>query len=734
MQERKCEKCGRYFSDSTLDKFNSLDASEIEYTDNEIHVVEVSRAPKTLETIIKERGINMDEWEVAKYRVKTSEGYRKDRKSDWHVVDGKVVHGDVEDSGKMLIVPLYSVEVLFAKKVKVVEARLGIQEMLADAKEYAPKYDEIQYPQFPAGVLYEVSIPDIHFGRLAWAEESGDDYDIKIAKRMVMETLKKLLAYSKNYPVEKILLPLGNDYFNVNSKSNTTVRGTPQQEDTRWAKTYRKGREMAVEMIDQCSAIAPVDVLMISGNHDCYSADTEVLTNAGWKNYKMLVEADMVATINRHTKEVEYQPYTNLVEYDYDGEMYNFKNRFTDVLVSPNHRMLHRVSWQDDYSYSTAETLSKHSVYHFRISGRNAREDFPIDDNWLRLFAWLNTDGGIRSPISYTIYQSKRTGCDKIESVLSSLGIGYKKAVKEKAIKEIGGRILRNIPLPFTTYSLNTKHTSREHLAFISAHITDKYKVPQVLFQCSERQVDIYVSSFVDGDGTRKADNSTWAMVYGKENLLSDLQHLLVENSYSAHMNFYRDQQCRLYLVKGHVNTKMKPGYISKIMYRGKIWCLQVPNSNFITRRNGKVAIHGNSEKIFYMGDALECWYNNNPNVKVDNLARTRKYYSYGRVLLGFTHGCDIKIDRLVSVMPLEEPHLWGQSKFREWHIGHVHHAYKLNNDIEEMVGVVVRSLRSLVPADAWTFDHGLVGAIKAAEAFLWDKEAGLIAQFMALP
>jgi len=77
---------------------------------------------------------------------------------------------------------------------------------------------------------------------------------------------------------------------------------------------------------------------------------------------------------------------------------------------------------------------------------------------------------------------------------------------------------------------------------------------------------------------------------------------------------------------------------------------------------------------------------------------------------------------------------MWSKSMFREWHIGHVHHTYKLNNDAMESLGVVVRSLRSLVPADAWTFDHGFVGALRAAESFVWDAENGLVAQFTAMP
>jgi len=103
---------------------------------------------------------------------------------------------------------------------------------------------------------------------LTWEEESGANYDIKIARKVVHAALDQLLDYAARYDVEKIVFPFGNDYFNVDNKLNTTTHGTPQQEDTRWQKTFRLGRLLAVEMIDKCSVLAPVDVLIIPGNHD----------------------------------------------------------------------------------------------------------------------------------------------------------------------------------------------------------------------------------------------------------------------------------------------------------------------------------------------------------------------------------------------------------------------------------------------------------------------------------
>lgn len=236
--------------------------------DNFINIVCASERVLSKDDIIRKFNIDLDVWEIVSFDVKSSEGYRKDRKVDWHVTDGKVLRGDVEDTGKMLVIPLYHVAVRLKKKKQEIAARSAIQDMIEDAKNHAPKYQKIAYPQHKDGMLYEIDMFDIHFGRLTWEEESGESYDIKIARQAIESTLLKLLAMIEKDNVSRILLPLGNDFFNVDNKFNTTTAGTAQQEDTRWQKTFRAGRNICTWMIDTCNQIAPVDVLVIPGNHD----------------------------------------------------------------------------------------------------------------------------------------------------------------------------------------------------------------------------------------------------------------------------------------------------------------------------------------------------------------------------------------------------------------------------------------------------------------------------------
>ena len=113
------------------------------------------------------------------------------------------------------------------RKTAEVADRSAIGALILDARAFAPRYSKIKYPKYKDdGLLYEIDMADLHFGKLAWAQETGQDYDIDIAATIAREAVAELLNFVKQIPVSKILLPLGNDFFNVNGAGEATVNGT----------------------------------------------------------------------------------------------------------------------------------------------------------------------------------------------------------------------------------------------------------------------------------------------------------------------------------------------------------------------------------------------------------------------------------------------------------------------------------------------------------------------------
>jgi hypothetical protein len=156
------------------------------------------------------------------------------------------------------------------------------------------------------------------------------------------------------------------------------------------------------------------------------------------------------------------------------------------------------------------------------------------------------------------------------------------------------------------------------------------------------------------------------------------------------------------------------------------------------------VNIPGNHdfERSYYMGEYLVAWFNNDPIVKVNNGASPRKYYRFGKVLLGLTHGSEEKEGSLPLLMAsdIESKPMWSETIYHEWHVGHIHRKrdvkYAVTLDktrmTDEELGVTVRYLSSLTGTEEWHHKKGFIGALKAGEGFIWNDETGLIAHLNA--
>lgn len=121
---------------------------------------------------------------------------------------------------------------------------------------------------------------------------------------------------------------------------------------------------------------------------------------------------------------------------------------------------------------------------------------------------------------------------------------------------------------------------------------------------------------------------------------------------------------------------------------------------------------------------SLWCYFHNNENVTVDLSTSPRKYVEFGNCLIGYSHGEKEK-KRIEKIMQVEAAESWGRTKFREFHLGHLH-----SEQVSEDGGIIIRNLSSVTGTDAWHHNSGYVGAIRKCTCFLWDKDNGLDSTF----
>jgi hypothetical protein len=214
--------------------------------------------PKTriqsLEELVKQCDIDLTEWEVERWIC-----------NKWEV--------GAKDAAKVLRVePLFQVKAWLRRKTNVVAIKNEIAELKKEAKAAARQYPLIARPQSKSGYLLELSIPDLHVGKLAWAKETGwEDYDSDIAVAVFEDALTKLLERTSSYSFDRILFTIGNDLFHTDSKQPMTTAGTPQDVDGRYQRTFVKTRQMITRALERTRLIAPVDAVLVPGNHDTLS-------------------------------------------------------------------------------------------------------------------------------------------------------------------------------------------------------------------------------------------------------------------------------------------------------------------------------------------------------------------------------------------------------------------------------------------------------------------------------
>lgn len=116
----------------------------------------------------------------------------------------------------------------------------------------APRIKPVPAPKIVSEDLLTVyPIGDHHVGMHSWAEETGNDYDLKIAEDILLGAMSRLVA-SAPASHTCIINDVG-DYIHINDKTNRTpASGHMLDTDSRYSKIVR----VAVKILRQCVELA----------------------------------------------------------------------------------------------------------------------------------------------------------------------------------------------------------------------------------------------------------------------------------------------------------------------------------------------------------------------------------------------------------------------------------------------------------------------------------------------
>ena len=106
--------------------------------------------------------------------------------------------------------------------------------ILKELFQYSPVVPKIKHEH--GKYALEISIPDAHFGKMAWDKESGESYDLEIAEERYTNAINYILSMVDHKTIDEIIFPIGNDMINIDSRNNETFAGTRQDSDSRFFK------------------------------------------------------------------------------------------------------------------------------------------------------------------------------------------------------------------------------------------------------------------------------------------------------------------------------------------------------------------------------------------------------------------------------------------------------------------------------------------------------------------
>ena len=170
-----------------------------------------------------------------------------------------------------------------------------VAELTSEARGLAP--DVKRQPSRISGkdLLCVYPMGDPHFGMYAWAEEAGEDFNLKIADELTRGAINRLVQSAP--PADTaIIIELG-DFFHVDDTKNATpANANALDVDTRWARVMQVGlRAMVYTILRALKKHEKVIVRIVRGNHDPHASFALALALDAYFDANKRVHVDLSA-------------------------------------------------------------------------------------------------------------------------------------------------------------------------------------------------------------------------------------------------------------------------------------------------------------------------------------------------------------------------------------------------------------------------------------------------------
>lgn len=405
------------------------------------------------------------------------------------------------------------------------------------------------------------------------------------------------------------------------------------------------------------------DLMLFDRLRECYSDDTEVLTDDGFKKIADLVlplsqveqnpnfvngavldatgqiesilslkENFKVACFNPETEAIEYHKPTGFYMSKYVGKMVHFKSRAIDTLVSPNHQMwlqkknrIKGMPGWNNWEKVKASEISPQTTYRFRSlakwEGRSQEyvqvldKQVPID-LYLKFLGYTISEGYL-GQWHIDFIQAVNSDClIDMQNTMREMGKLFDKTISERicTTEDYEAKGFLEQPADRWNGRLYSKDLMDHFINEIGSNgkTTSEYKrIPAWAKELDSSSLSVLLETLTLGDGSHISNRQSlaWRYYTVSKILGDDVQEIAFKCGFAPSRTQKKLKSGKTeYRISWSNATdgnfpiltprKRSIPQIKEVDYDGIVWCFEVPTGLFITRRNQRMAIHGNSKFV----------------------------------------------------------------------------------------------------------------------------------------
>jgi len=352
-----------------------------------------------------------------------------------------------------------------------------------------------------------------------------------------------------------------------------------------------------------------------AGNPECYAEGTEVLTVDGWKDIKYVVVGEKVLCADENGN-YGWFPVKRTVGWKNDGYAWQIKNRDVDLLVSENHRFVvlkdgrleikrgHEITAHDSAPkvgkwngvrkefFELPEITYETSLKQGRVLCRKHALKIKMDD-WLKFFGIWLAEGSV---------SGSEGGTAEIELSHYHVCIAQKDESVRMKIREM----LKKLPLKCWYEDKAGFHILNKQLwsylkQFGNCH--QKF-IPREIKELCKEQLEVLLDWYWMGDGWIHKGQRSYFTV--SKQLADDVAEIIMKCGKNARVYARKfkaskirgraiSQSCGFEIREKKRTRFWYYPFLRKVKYNGMMYGVEVETGILVVRRDGKIAISGNS-------------------------------------------------------------------------------------------------------------------------------------------